>query len=66
MFPNVCECCGGSGDCAECDGRKVVMKTLDEEDQAAVVWIPCGACFGTGKCMACQPLDEPADLGQES
>jgi len=48
-----CTACGGSGECAECDGEGEVECECGHEHEKE-----CDACDGSGNCQEC---DGPAD-----
>jgi hypothetical protein len=51
---NSCEACGGTGRCKYCDGNGERKKPQGLGPLVSYEMTPCGVCFGSGLCVACQ------------
>jgi len=53
-IPETCIHCDGSGVCSICRGAGELPPIVAATDSRRPFMVPCGACSGTGKCLACQ------------
>ena len=61
MASNKCNVCDDTGCCSTCEGRGTMPAPFGNSR------LPCGTCFGSGECFACnEQCDTESDYQQSA
>jgi DnaJ-class molecular chaperone len=61
----MCDLCNGSSKCHLCEGEGFLKKAQHQGQITFYETLPCGGCFGSGLCVACQGREQPGAMARE-